>query len=234
MIIRKLGFICFSIIVSICGVSGQDLQNMKFGKITVTDFGVLPLNSDTGANAIIIKDYGKTEFIGSNHGFFDIVFTRNVRVKILNSNGFDIADYKIFLFDNRKGVTEKITVLKGSTYNLVNGNIQETKLDPKMMYEERLNRYQNQTKFTMPALKAGSIYELTYTIKSNYFDDPPTWNFQHAYPCLWSEYEVTIPSMFHYLIKTRGDDHFDVNKTESTQQHYFVRSSSGAMRRITI
>ncbi len=87
-----------------------------------------------------------------------------------------------------------------------------------MVYEERLNRYQNQTKFTMPALKAGSIYELTYTIKSNYFDDPPTWNFQGEYPCLWSEYEVTIPPHVSLYDKNgcRGDNHFDVNTTEST------------------
>jgi len=229
MIIKKLGFICFASIVSISGVFGQDLQNLKFGKISVADFAVSSLSSDTGASAIIIKDYGKTEFTGSSHGFFDIVFTRNIRVKIVNNNGFGIAEYKILLFNNRKGVAEKITELKGSTYNMVNGSIQETKLDPKTVFEEKVSRNHNQAKFTMPALKAGSIYELSYTVKSNYFFDPPTWNFQHEYPCLWSEYEVTIPSMFHYLTKTRGDDHFDVKKTESTEQHYFVHESGGAI-----
>ena len=82
-----------------------------------------------------------------------------------------------------------------------NGIVQETKLESKSIFEEKHSQNYDLTKFSMPALKEGSIFDLTITTKSSNFSDPPSWTFQGEYPCLWSEYEVTIPSVFHYLVK---------------------------------
>src|ERR1700722_10485106 len=73
----------------------QDSLRIEFGKITIADFSQYALKSDTGASAVIIADVGKTYFEGTNMGFLDVVFTRFMRVKILNKNGFKIAKYGI-------------------------------------------------------------------------------------------------------------------------------------------
>lgn len=207
----------------------QENLNIKFGKISPDDFKISVPKYDTGANAVIIANVGKTTFEGNNKGFFSIVFTRFTRVKIINKNGFNVADYSIYLTDFRNGTLERVTDLKAVTYNLENGTIQQTKLEDKSIFDEKSSKYTQVKKFTMPALKEGSIYDLTYTVKSNYFSDPPTWNFQGTYPCLWSEYEATIPSMFHYLLKKRGDDHYDMYTSKAVMQTYGIHRSGGAI-----
>jgi hypothetical protein len=79
----------------------------------------------------------------------------------------------------------------------------------------------------MPAVKEGSIVDISYTIKSDYYNFLRAWNFQGAYPCLWSEYEVIIPQFFHYVFLTQGDQHFFINTTKQVSEFYSVRESGG-------
>jgi hypothetical protein len=209
-------------------VIAQDEPNIKFGKITPAEFQVTAPKFDTGASAVIIADIGKTGFEGNGNGFFSIVFTRFVRIKILNKNGFAAGDYQIRLYNDRQGTNEKITNLKGVTYNLQNGVIQETKLDAKSIFEEKQSRNYDLTKFSMPALKEGSIFDMTITKKSSYFSDPPSWVFESEYPCIWSDYEVTIPSVFHYLVKMSGNESFDIKTTQPIEQRFSIKRSRGA------
>ncbi len=89
-----------------------------------------------------------------------------MRVKINNKNGFDIGSRQISLYHDKDGNAEKLTSLKGSTFNLENGVITETKLDEKSVYNEKFNNNYDHRKFALPALKAGSIFDLEYTVKS--------------------------------------------------------------------
>src|SRR5450755_312538 len=228
MIYRLTAVLLLFVVVSVHPVSAQDVSNIKFGKITPTDFGIVAPKSDTGANAIIIADIGKTTFEGNSNSFFTIVMTHYTRIKILNKNGFGHAEYRIVLANNRRGALEKITELKGSTYNLENGIIRETKLDGKSVFPEKLSAFHDIVKFTMPALKEGSVYDLTYTVKSNFYDNPFGWIFQHNIPCLWSEYEVIYPVMYHYLISKSGDDHYDIETMKQIFETYSVKDPTKA------
>ncbi len=207
-------------------VSAQDFENIKFGKISPSDFNVTATGFDTGANAVIIKDFGKTEFVGNGSGFFSIIFTRFIRVKILNKNGYDAADFRVLLLDLEKKYFEKIKDVRGSTYNLENGQIKEDKLDSKSIFTEKYSRDFNIAKFTLPSLKEGSVFDVSYTIESNYFAEPPNWSFQGEYPCLWSEYIAIIPSPFHYLVQKKGNDHYDINTSKSVRAHFTVNEES--------
>jgi hypothetical protein len=223
----KFTYILFCFCTGLNCVFAQESSNIKFGKISLADFQITTQKYDTGTNAIIISDIGKTSFTGNGHGFFSIVFTRFMRVKILNKNGFHEADNRIYLYNDRKGTNEKVFEIKGSTFNMENGVIQETKLDSKSLFQEKYNPYIDLMKFTMPALKEGSVFDISYTVKSNYFAKLPTWTFQHGIPCLWSEYEVTIPSMFHYLIKKNGDAHFEIETTKPVMENFAIQRNAG-------
>jgi hypothetical protein len=229
MISQKGTWIILLMILLFQIVSAQDGSDIKFGKISAADFQISAHKSDTGANAIVIADIGKTGFEGNGKGFFSIVYTHFLRIKILNKNGFDAGDIRLLLYNDRHGINEKITILKGSTFNLENGVIQETKLEAKSIFEEKNSQNYDLTKFSMPALKEGSIFDLTVTTKSSNFSDPPSWSFQSEYPCQWSEYEVTIPSVFHYLVKMSGEANFDIKTTKQLEQHFSIRRAKGAM-----
>src|SRR5450755_2390352 len=76
----------------------QDITAYKFGKVDAADFNLPSLAFDSGMNAVIISDIGSTSFEGNNHGYFTLVFTSYIRVKILNKNGFDIGTRNIHLY----------------------------------------------------------------------------------------------------------------------------------------
>ncbi len=207
--------------------SKEEKLDIKFGKITASDFDLSKEKFDSGANAVIIADIGDTKFEGNSKGDFSLVFTRFMRVKILNKNGFKIADNRIPLYHSMDGRNEKLSNLKASTFNLENGSVVETKLDEKSVFVEKYNKNYDIKKFSMPALKEGSIYDLSYTVKSDFYTRLNPWSFQGDYPRLWSEYQVTIPTMFHYVMHMQGDLHFDVNTSKSVFQSFTVRESNG-------
>jgi len=208
-------------------LSAQDTLDVKFGQISIADFNRYIPSSDTSAGAVIIADIGKTYFEGTNRGFLDMVFTRFIRVKILNKNALKIAKYEIGFYSNSFGNIESISNLKGSTFNLENGVIRETKLDSGSVYDEKYDKYFTIKKFAMPALSEGSIYDITFTVRSPIYDHLRSWNFQSEIPCLWSEYQVTIPSSYHYKMKLQGDQHFDVNTNKSVFENFSIQSRFG-------
>ena len=159
----------------------EEKSDIKFGKITSADFDLTAEKYDSGASAVVIADIGDTHFEGNSRGDFSMIFTRFMRVKIINKNGFDIADNRIRLYNDMEGNIEKISNLRGSTFNMENGQVTETKLDDKQVFTEQFDRNNSYIKFTMPALKEGSVYDLSYTIKSPFYYDLKSWNFQGIY-----------------------------------------------------
>ncbi len=202
-------------------------MNIKFGKITQADFDLSKQKFDTSADAVIIAEVGSTSFEGNAKSSMTMIYTMFRRVKILNRNGFDIASYAIRLYHNNEGDEEKLSDLKASTFNLENGAVVETKLDEKAVFSEHYDKHNDIKKFTIPALQVGSIYDVTYTIKSDFYFNLRSWDFQGEYPRLWSEYVITVPPVFQYMTKIQGDGHFDINTNQQVFQHFTIRQNNG-------
>ena len=66
----------------------------------------------------------------------------------------------------------------------------------------------------MPALKEGSIFDVAYISRCSFRNHDLTWSFQHKYPCLWSEYDLTLPYADLYSIKYQGDSSFFIQTME--------------------
>jgi len=224
--IRLLVLFKVCLILGLSHTSAQNKSNYSFGGISNKDFSLPAPKFDSGANAVIIADIGSTSFEANNKGFFTLIFTRFVRVKIINKNGYDIGNYKILLYQNDEG-EEKLTSVRGSAFNLENGTINETKLDEKSIFNEVYSKNISYRKFSIPALKEGSIYDLEYTIKSPFESELRPWSFQGEYPRLWSEYTVTIAPPFHYVVSIKGDDHFDVDTAKLIFGNFNVREGGG-------
>ncbi len=208
-------------------LQAQDKADYKFGKLTAADFNLSAEKFDSGANALIIADIGTAKFEGNNKGFFNLIFTHFMRVKIINKNGFDIGSREISLYHDHEGDYEKLYSLRASTFNLENGVISETKLDDKSVYTQKYNDHYDDKKFTVPALKEGAIFDIEYTVKSPFDFRLMPWSFQGEYPRLWSEYTVTIPPPLHYVMRLQGDGHFDINESKDANLVYIVRESNG-------
>jgi hypothetical protein len=204
----------------------QDKLNIKFGKISAADFDLSKYQIDSGANAVVIADIGSSYFEGNSKGWFSLVHKKQTRVKILNKNGFDAADVYVILYYD-KDSREDISNLKAVTYNLENGNVVSTPLEKKSVFQDKLDRNHIAVKFTLPAIKEGSLIEYTYTVRSEFYFNLQPWSFQGKYPVLWSEYEVSIPSIFDFVFLSQGFQKFDISETSNRANNYMIRESGG-------
>lgn len=218
----KLLFVFFIFTILTSAGHSQDKSNVKFGDVTPKDFEIKVYPIDSNANAVVIAEIGTSSIEGNTKGWFSIVSKRFKRVHILNKNGFDIANVSISLYSD--GVDEeKLDKLKAVTYNLENGKVIETKLDTKSgLFEDKISKQRKIKKFTFPNLKEGSIIEFEYTTTSDYIRYLDPWEFQGAYPRLWSEYNLNVPSFFYYVFLKQGYLKFDIDSRNEGSTSYNV------------
>jgi len=213
-----LFFLFFLMFQGIVTCQQSDKCPVKFGKILPGDFKA-NYNITSKADAIIIADIGFSQFSGNNKGWFTLEFTRQLRIHILNKNAYGIADFEIPLFSINNS-EEELMNLKGTTYNLENNQIIETKLDKNSVFKDRIDKNTTIKKFTLPALKEGSIVEVEYKIKSDFMMYLRSWTFQSKYPILWSEYKVAMPVFFSYIILSQGYQKFYIKETIDRIQNF--------------
>ncbi|MBS1599565.1 MAG: DUF3857 domain-containing protein [Bacteroidetes bacterium] len=202
----------------------QDKSTIQYGKISAKDFEI-PRSKviDSSCSGIIISDIGNINFKGNARGWFDHIFNRKTRISILNKNGFDLATIKIRLYLNEEDDREKCDDIEATTYNLVGGQIVQTKLVKKDIFEVRLDKHHIEKRFTFPSVKEGSIIEYSYSIISRFSFNLPDWSFQtDNYPCLWSELNVEIPNLIVYAFRRQGYDSFYLNKSSMGHKGYNV------------
>lgn len=171
-------------------------QDFRFGKVSTQELQEVQNPKDPEANATLLYVNHKTYYdYSSNDGFVQVteIFKR---IKIYNKDGFDWATETIRIRENGSK-RENIVGLKATTYNLVNGKIEETKLKKDGIFNEKVNKFWNNQKFTMPDIKEGSVVEYEYRITSPYMSIDDV-NLQYGIPIKELEASVRIPEYFNF------------------------------------
>jgi hypothetical protein len=198
---------------------GDKPEKFRFNRIEPKDFEKTAYELDTGAHAVILADVGTSEF-EMERDHFEIRFKRTCRIKIIDNNGYDAAQVEIPLM--KSGYSEeKILNLKGYSYNLEGGKVVETKMDGKAVFTDKLSRDYVERKFTLPAVKAGTIIEYSYTVSSPFYFNLQPWVYQHEYPCLWSEYSVTIPEFFDFAFLRQGYQPYVIDNDKTSDRRVY-------------
>ncbi|MDQ2769909.1 MAG: DUF3857 domain-containing protein [Bacteroidota bacterium] len=193
---------------------------IKYGQIDVRDLTTAPFAADSGAAAVVLCDYGRSRLKGQGAGF-QVVFERVTRIKILSKAGYDQATVEIPLY-HRDNDQEKVTNLRGCTYNLVNGVVEKNRLEPTGAFLEKRTPTESVQRFTMPNVREGSVIEFAYTLTSDFLFNFQDWTFQRDIPVRWSEYRVSIPSFYRYKIICQGGRPFDVNEARTGSTNLVV------------
>jgi hypothetical protein len=204
-------------------------EPIKFGKPDPKDFQAAAFLADSTAPAVVLCDYGRSRLEGFRAGF-RVVFERVTRIKILRKAGYDEATITIPLYHTLED-QEKVSNLRGFTYNMVNGVLQKTKLEPGSIFLEKSTDKVNVQKFTLPDVREGSVIEYAYTLTSDFLFNFQDWAFQRRIPVRWSEYRSSIPVFYKYKIIYQGPlGAFAVNeaKVGSTTLMVDNKLSSGA------
>ena len=215
----------FSLIVFNC--LAQEKAKIKFGKVSADDFKQTVYSIDSSADAVVIGDIGSTEMVGNSKGGFSLEFKRYRRVHILKKNGYDIANVEIDIYTNGT-LEENLENLKAVTYNMENGKVIETKLDIKSgVFKDKINKNLVVKKFTFPNIKEGSIIEYEYKIESDFTFNLQPWDFQGQYPCLWSEYNVSMPEFYYYVTLSQGFQSYHIQSRKDRMGSFTVVDNNG-------
>ena len=169
----------------------------KFGKIDESWVEMTSHPIDTAAEAIILEDFGSTSFRYDQDKGFVYVFETLVRIKILSKEGLDYGDFKIPFYQNNSD-RERIGSIKGYTYNMVDGDVEQSKLEKSSIFREEESNNRGVVKISMPDVQVGSVVELIYTKTSPFTWSLTTWVFQSSIPTLRSEYRLSYPEYFDY------------------------------------
>ena len=145
-------------------------KKIKFGKVSVEEMNMTVYPLDTSAPAVILYEGVYYDPKMSVSRFFR-------RVKILKTEG-------LYLADDSFSTTAKGDI-KGITYNLEGGEIVESKLDKKSIYEEKVWDYDYEYNIAMPDVKVGSVID----VEVRFGGFPTRWFFQHPVPTVKSELE---------------------------------------------
>ncbi|WP_298755086.1 hypothetical protein [uncultured Psychroserpens sp.] len=186
-----------ALILLVAFTMSSKAQNYKFGKVSVEELAQKQHPIDSAANAAILYKNENIYFEFTDERGF--VQRRQVheRIKIYNKDGFNYATEKIFLYQAGAGSKEKLTGLKGYTYNLVNGKIEKDKLKKEGIFEEDATDFIEINTITMPNVNEGCIIEFTYDVISPFLtiDDIV---FQYNIPIDKLDLKIASPEYYVY------------------------------------
>jgi hypothetical protein len=194
---------------------------IKWGKVTAEDFKNVRDTSGKNYRSIIICDYGEMGIDEYLHGVRNY-FTRHVRIKILNKAGYDDGTVIVPFYEN----AEDVSKIDGQCFfQDGQGVIQKQKLEQKLIFRERTNKWLGEYRFTIPGLKEGCIIEYTYTISSSAYNSFRKWYFQSDIPILKSELHTIIPDYFTYQPLYSGELILEPKEQNSYSQIWFATQS---------
>lgn len=203
-------------------------QEYELGKVTIAQLEEKYHPKDTSAVAAILFEKGKTSFNYEEMNGFSTTTEVLVKIKIYKKEGFEWANRKIrHYIDGKK---ETVSFSKGVTYNLVNGEIEKTKLKSSGEFTEKINNFWSETKIVMPNVKEGSIIEYAYIIKSPFISNFPEWSFQKNIPVNHSEYTTLVPEYFVYNTFTKGFSNIKVTRNSDNRKMPYSYSYVDASR----
>ena len=174
-------------------------QDYKFGKVSKEELQEKFHPLDTTANAAYLYKYRRTYFeYAEKEGGFKVITDYHIRIKIYTKEGFEKATQYIEYY-----LKEKITNVKGYTFNLQNGKIKKEKLTKNDIFVEKRSKYRSVKKMTMPVIKEGSVIEFKYKLVSPYksIDDL---HFQYDIPVKKLDYKIEIPEYYVFSKKIKG------------------------------
>lgn len=208
--------------------------NLKYGKPSKEELAMTVYDRDTTAVALVLFHTGKSEFSYSIDDF--LLSTQHfVRLKILKPEGVDYANITVPYYSPAERLTDKDDIYKieACAYNIENGKCVKTPMKKEFISRERVNDKIMLLKFSVPAVKAGTVIEYSYQAKTDYYYHIDNWEMQGDIPVVYNQYNITLPNTFIYNIEIRGKDHVQTKEKE-TSTHITVNNPAGQPESIGI
>jgi hypothetical protein len=195
---RRLLFIALG---SAASAAGAQPEELRWGRIPAEDLAMTAYAADTTAGAVVLADVGRTTFELADRGF-RIAFRRHRRVKVLSEAGYD-AGTVVVRFDTEN--SERLFDVRGQTFvPTPGGEPRRVELARGDIFTTDVGEGLRETRFTLPALAPGVVFEFSYEFTSPNIVLLPRWYFQDRVPTRYSALEVELPRHFGYAAVTEG------------------------------
>lgn len=209
-----------------------NVPNLKWGHPTQDELRMTEYTPDITADAVVLCKTTDVQYVITK----DVIQVRydvKGRIKILKPQGTKYANVDIIytVNDGVEGNREEVSNIKGTTFNLVNGQLEKSELKSNMINTQRaFDPKQKMLTLLFPDVKAGSVIEYEYTIISDLYREIKDWNAQCEIPVAYTRYEVSIPEWFGFYVQTIGNEY---NSRRITQQRTnkrptYIIETSGA------
>lgn len=190
----------FKLLILFIGTSvfAQDLNKVTINELKET-------NSTLDANAVAETLFSKayTSFYYTTEKGYMAVMEMSYKIKILKKEGLKYANIQVPFYNERTN-SETVLVSNAVTYNLVDGNIEKTKLKSSEEFTVKENDNWKIKKFVLPNVKEGSIIEYKIKLTTPFIWNLNTWNFQQDIPVRYSYFKFQAPSALRYQHYIKG------------------------------
>ncbi|MCP2027938.1 transglutaminase-like putative cysteine protease [Flavobacterium sp. HSC-32F16] len=174
-------------------------QNYELGKVTIAELEEKAHPKDSSAPAAILFKKGRTVFNYVVGKGFIVNNVYEFRIKIYKPEGLSWANQKVSYYAGYENLNDdSVNFSNAVTYNLEKGSIVKTKLNSEGSFKNKINKYWNQATITLPNVKAGSVIEFKYVLKSENVVRLPDFEIQYDVPVNFFEYKTEIPEFFIY------------------------------------
>jgi transglutaminase-like putative cysteine protease len=184
--------------------SAQDPSDPYMADVIPATFTPTNYSIDSSAGAVILFDVGEVTFDPrANNGHqFSYILEKHTRIRLLQKSAFNLATFTLSAY--RKGsAAPTIDNFKGTTYNLEDGKVVTTRLDKSNIFKDQSGDL-SMERVVFPNVREGSVIEYSFRVTYPGFQYIPAWTFQGSYPELWSEYDITVPTLYDYAVRLQG------------------------------
>ena len=151
-------------------------------------------------------------------------------VKDIDINILSYADIRIPYYSNESNAVitlkESISQLDASAYNMEGGEMVRTKMKRDLVFTERINKQYMQLKFSIPAVREGTVFEYKYQLSSDLYYSINLWEAQRDIPVIFTQYDITIPEYFKFNLDMRGP-HPMASKDETSSLTFLLSLPGG-------
>ena len=200
--------IIYSVLLFPLGAFTQQIIR-EFGQPTQEELQMVIYEKNPEAAAVVLYDGGKSYFFKTRDGY-DIRFKRHKMVKILDKKAVEEqSEVSIPFYDDGYGKREIVQNIEAITYNFQDGMLIRKYIEKKDIFQEKVNEYWGNFKFSFPDVQKGSILEMRYEVETPFNTRLPDWEFQDKIPTVYSEYEVSMIPFYEYVFLAQGMSKWD-------------------------
>ena len=200
----QLSFLGLMLCLASVALAQTPEPNLKWGKPTDAELNMTTYAPDPEAEAVVLCSETQLRYDVSS-GSYKLNRSTKKRIKVLKEEGKGTANGGMsYMFNGRQGQCEKLVKLKATAYNLVDGKLVKTKMEGDMVNHEDVSKTVRLTKYTVPQVTVGTVFEVEYEIESDFIGDIDDWRAQCEIPVMYTSFEVTVPQYFTFNVAEVG------------------------------